>query len=797
MADDGTFDLPEATAPAEAGAELPRPAAQSLADWAASVLTIGANPLWTMRADAYEPAVEPQVESRFALSNGFLGVRSSLEQPTDASHPRTYVAGLFDLPKREGGGPVLIPGPDWVRLGLNVDGQRLTLEDGRGVSYSRTLDLRRGALVSDWRQQLPSGHIVRVRALRLTSLADRSLALQIARIEVDRPATLVLETMLTPVSAGLISESDQPPLTLWRTGSSGLQLAVAIGQDLLVGNTQLPARAEALGKGWQRKWQAAREQPATFSRLIAVSREGNGETEPQQRALDSLRRAKRAGLRRLVDGHVRAWAARWAASDVVVEGDEESQRALRFAQYHLISAADPGDERTSIAARALTGDAYKGRVFWDTEIFLLPFYTLTWPRAARALLMYRYHTLPAARSKAAQLGYQGALYAWESADTGEETAPTHDIDRDGLIIPILCGIQEHHISADVAYAVWQYWQATRDVSFLLNAGAEILLETARFWASRAMLEDDGRYHIRGVIGPDEYHEGVDDNAYTNVMAHWNLERAREVGQLLMANWPDRWGELRDRLGITLDELSLWHEVASYLETGFDPDSNLFEQFAGFFQLEQVDLASYEPRTVPMDVLLGPERTQRSQVIKQADVVMLLALLWDHYPPEVREANFRYYESRCGQGSSLGPAMHALVAARLGDVRSAERYLQQTAAVDLDDAMGNVGEGVHIAALGGLWQAAVFGFAGLILGPDGPGFDPHLPESWHAMSFPFQWRGRRLSVRIQKDPLTFSATLERGRPLTVRVGELRHRLVQRKPWTCRADLLEGGWKEVPS
>jgi trehalose/maltose hydrolase-like predicted phosphorylase len=411
--------------------------------------------------------------------------------------------------------------------------------------------------------------------------------------------------------------------------------------------------------------------------------------------------------------------------------------------------------------------------------------------------MYRYHTLPAATSKAAQLGYQGALYAWESADTGEETAPTHDIDRDGLIIPILCGTQEQHISADVAYAVWQYWQATRDSSFLLNAGAEILLETARFWASRAMLEDDGRYHVRGVIGPDEYHEGVDDNAYTNAMASWNLERAREAGELLMTRWPDRWEELRGRLGITLDELSLWHEVATRLETGFDPASNLFEQLAGFFQLEQVDLASYEPRTVPMDVLLGPERTRQSQVIKQADVLMLLALLWDNHAPEVREANFRYYEPRCGQGSSLSPAIHALVAARLGDVSSAERYFRQAAAVDLDDAMGNVGEGVHIAALGGLWQAAVFGFGGLIPGPDGLSFDPHLPEAWDAISFPFRWRGRRLWVRIQRTPLTFSATLQRGRPLTIRVGELRHRLVQGKPWTCRADLLEGGWKEASS
>ena len=203
----------------------------------------------------------------------------------------------------------------------------------------------------------------------------------------------------------------------------------------------------------------------------------------------------------------------------------------------------------SIAARALTGADYHGHVFWDTEIFLLPFYTLTWPEAARALLMYRFHTLAGARAKARRMGWRGAMYAWESADTGAETCPEHAIGPDRRIVDILCGTQEQHISADVAYAVWHYWEATGDDVFLRDAGAEILLETARFWASRAQPEADGQHHIRGVIGPDEYHETIDDNAFTNVMARWNIRRGLAVAALLRQQWPERWTSLSSAIGL--------------------------------------------------------------------------------------------------------------------------------------------------------------------------------------------------------------------------------------------------------
>jgi trehalose/maltose hydrolase-like predicted phosphorylase len=499
-------------------------------------------------------------------------------------------------------------------------------------------------------------------------------------------------------------------------------------------------------------------------------------------------------VRRLYNQHVAAWRKRWSDSDVLIEGDEESQRAIRFAIYHFISAANPQDEHVSVGARALTGDGYKGHVFWDTEIFLLPFYTLTWPEAARAMLMYRYHTLAAARTKAASLGFRGALYAWESADTGEETTPPFALGPQQEIIPILSGAQEHHISADIAYAVWQYWQTTADKAFFVDAGAEILIETSRFWASRAQLEDDGRYHIRGVIGPDEYHDNVDDNAYTNAMAAFNLGRGLEAASILQRRWPDRWRDLSARLGLAKDELATWRDVKDRLFTGFDPNTGLFEQFAGFFSLDQVDLAAYADRTAPMDVVLGRERTQRSQVIKQADVVMLLALLRDRYELAVHEANFRYYEPRTGHGSSLSPSMHALAAARLGSTELAKRLFDETAAIDLDDTMGNAAHGVHIAALGGLWQTTVLGFAGLAWEERGLRLEPHLPQHWQTLKFSVQWRGRLLRVEIAGKPVRLRIMLERGRPMEISVGSLRRR-IERATALSLVQAADGGWEEA--
>ena len=364
------------------------------------------------------------------------------------------------------------------------------------------------------------------------------------------------------------------------------------------------------------------------------------------------------------------------------------------------------------------------------------------------------------------MGYKGALYAWESADTGEETTPERVVGPDGAMVDILCGKMEQHISADIAYAVWQYWHVTGDEGFFLQAGAEILLETGQFWASRAVAEEDGRRHIRHVIGPDEYHEDVDDSAFTNVMARWNIARALETVELLRGRWPDRATALCDRLSLREEELADWRDAVERVAIRLDPATGLYEEFAGYHQLEPLDLSLYADRKVPIDVVVGRERTQRSQVVKQADIVALIALLPEEFPGTMAEMNFRHYEPRCAHGSSLSAGMHALVAARLGDPELALRHLRVAANADLEDNPNSAG-GIRIAGLGGVWQTVVLGFAGLDLSGDAISINPRLPPHWRSMSFGVRWRGRLVRINIAGTRVRVS--ISEGEPVRVRVA----------------------------
>ena len=544
---------------------------------------LGPQPRRLQRADR-----ERASKSRFAFGNGFLGMRAARSVsrgPTWvswlgyirwASWPRCYVAGLFDMPNTEPPVPALVPVADWSRVRILLDGEPLLAREGEVLVGTRKLDLRRGVLLSSWTHRTPAGITVTGRELRLLSLADRAAGLQLLQFSLDRDGVEVtLEASFAMAGLGMEPMRLEQDLGAWRTEGTGKGVAMAGAATLRLGDDPLaPDRPFPLRWAW--RWRSVAGQVAELDRLVAVARADTPEDDP-----GPARRAPR-------------WraAARWAGAPCwprtrppgrragrratyCIEGDDDLQRALRFAVYHLTSAANPEDERVSIGARGLTGDAYFGHVFWDTEIYLLPFYTAVWPEAARALLMYRFHTLPGARAKAAQIGYKGALYAWESADTGEETTPERVVAPDGKLVDILTGRMEHHISADIAYAVWQYWRATGDDDFFLRAGAEILLETARFWASRAVAEADGRRHIRHVIGPDEYHEDVDDNAFTNVMARWNIARALETMDLLRARWPDRAAALREKLALGDDELADWRDAVVRIVTGLDPATGLY------------------------------------------------------------------------------------------------------------------------------------------------------------------------------------------------------------------------------
>jgi len=740
---------------------------------------------WILTHEGYNVLSESAVESRLAFGNGFLGMRAArsvsrgptwvawLGYSRWASWPRCYVAGLFDVPNTEPPVPALVPVADWSRVRILLDGEPLLAHEGEVLLGTRKLDMRRGLLLSSWTHRTPAGIIASGHELRLLSLADRATGLQLMRLSLDRDGVDVrMEASFALAGLGMEPVCLEQDLGAWRT--EGTRKGVAMGgvATLRLGDDVLaPDRPFSLRWAW--RWRSVAGQVAEFDRLVAVARADTPHDDPAPLADAALMRCRALGWRAVLAAHEAAWDARWHAGDMLVEGDDELQQAMRFAVYHLTSAANPEDGRVSIGARGLTGDAYLGHVFWDTEIYLLPFYIAVWPGAARALLMYRFHTLPGARAKAAHFGFKGALYAWESADTGMETTPERVVLSDGAVVDILTGKLEHHISADVAYAVWLYWRASGDDEFFLSVGAEILLETARFWASRSIAEADGWRHIRHVIGPDEYHEDVDDNAFTNVMARWNIARALETLDLLRARWPDHAAALREKLTLTDDELTDWRDAILRIVTGLDPVTGLYEQFAGFHTLEPLDLATYAERTVPIDVVIGRERTRRSQVLKQADVVALIALLPEEFPGAMARLNFRYYEPRCAHGSSLSTGMHALVAARVGDVEMALRYLRETADADLDLDPNSAG-GIRIAGLGALWQAVTLGFAGLDLRGDTLGIDPRLPPQWRSLSFRVCWRGRTVAIRIAGRAV--QATLA-GDAMEMRIGAVTQKLTE--------------------
>jgi beta-phosphoglucomutase family hydrolase len=718
------------------------------------------DPAWVIEVVGFDPLDEREVESWLTVANGRTGTRGSVEERSEESDPATFIAGVYGSSEA---GRLLVTGPEWTSLRPRVAGEALDLDRGDTLEHRRLLDLRHGMVFRFWRQRLRSGREATFHSVRFASLADRDI--------------LVLEATLASESGELQLAGGVPPVidsgVLARADARFEKDHTIIGVVGREGGAASFALATDEAEGHVR-------------RIVAVRRAADGDDSPPDAADASLAAARKRGVPELRDRHRAAWLARWRDSDVVIEGDLELERALRFGLYHLISSADPDSDLASVGARGLSGRGYNGHVFWDTEVFILPFFISTHPQTARALLEYRYRTLDAARARARSLGYRGALYAWESADTGEDVTPTHGVGAHGGLVRILTGEQEHHIAADIAWAVRRYWEATADDAFLVAKGAEILLETARFWASRATHEPDGRYHIEHVIGPDEYHEDVRDNAFTNVMARWTIERALELPELLDAAKHGAWDEHASRLQITPRELDDWRSVAAGLVDGFDPATRLYEQFEGFFELENVRAVDLAKRPFTGELVLGAERLHRAQVVKQPDVLMLAHMLPEVVPRDVALANYRYYEPRTSHGSSLSPAIHASLAARLGLLEDAVDYNRMAAAIDLGNGMGNAAHGVHVASMGGQWQAAVIGLGGMRATRDALYLDPILPESWTALRFAAYWHRTRVEVSVHAD----AVTLQLDGPVHLGFGDHQPRTLEEGGYAARRD--ERGW-----
>ncbi len=470
-----------------------------------------------------------------------------------------------------------------------------------------------------------------------------------------------------------------------------------------------------------------------------------GDDEAAIAAAERLRgSARELGVRRLLREHSRRWQERWEDAEVEIVGDPDSELAVRFALYHLLSSVRRRGP-TAVGARGLTGPAYLGHVFWDADVFVLPTLAAVDPAAARSMLDYRIGLLDQAHRNAADGGHLGARFPWESAASGIDVTPTEATAPNGLVIPILTGSLELHIVADVAWAAVHLAHWTGNRRSLLGRDRPLIVEAARFWASRVELDADGSGHIRNVIGPDEYHEGVDDNAYTNLMARWTLRTAAHL-------------EAMEGDGdSTRSERRAWQRIADELVDGYDPDSGVHSQFSGFDDLDPVTIDSVATPPVAADLLLGREVVQRSQIIKQPDVVMAHHLIGRELPEGSMGRDLDRYLPHTAHGSSLSPAIHAAVLARVGRPDDALQLFRVAARLDLDDLTGTTAFGLHLATMGGLWQALAFGFLGL--GHDGEAalrVDPTLPHEWRSLRVRCRFQGVRVEVTAGHDEVLVEA-----------------------------------------
>jgi alpha,alpha-trehalose phosphorylase len=727
----------------------------------------GRRATWRIEQEGFDPGRERGVESIFTLGNGYLGVRGALEAALPSSEGDLLIAGLYDrkqagLPYSErefldpdrGDYPyseiVTLPFP--FRLALAVDGMPLTLVDSGWSSHRRVLDMHRGTLEGETVFEPGSGRCVNLQTRRAASLDDRHLLLQSVVVRLDNHSGSVELDVSTgdpdldahhPHLDALPAEPDGPGIELhrFRTKTSNFEVAIA-------------ARTTLIGSGREQLRFAERAtigEPLEFRRCIAVYT-SRDVADPAAAALERIKRWSWDDFDPAFEAHAAAWRRIWESADIRVAGSPAVEQALRFHVYHLSSAADH-DPKVSVGGRALTGRAYEGHVFWDVEIFLLPFFLHTQPDVARNLLLYRHATLDGARRRAAEMGHPGACYAWESTVTGADVTPRQIVLRTSQkVIPIFTGTQQIHVTADVAHGVWRYWQATRDEDFLHAEGAEILAETARFWAGRVELEGD-RYHIRTVVGPDEYHHGVDDNAYTNWMARFNLEKAAWTWARLAERAPRAHAELAERLHLGAEELEQWRDVARRLYCPQPNADGIIEQFAGFFDLGDYPLPAEERFKAPIERLFDWDKINGLKVIKQADVLMLPFLFPERFSDEIVAANYHYYEPLTDHGSSLSPAVHAGLAARIGLDAQADKYWRQSLTLDLENLMGNSALGVHPACMAATWQALVFELLGVRFGESGPeaaaAAAARLPEKWRSVELRLAWRDRTYPIEVAR------------------------------------------------
>ncbi|ALC91693.1 trehalase [Bacillus sp. FJAT-18017] len=746
---------------------------------------------WIIADVDFSPNFLGKSEAIMCLGNGYMGLRSAEEEPYIKETRNLFVAGTFNKAKKNE--VTELPNlADFTRIDIRIDGDRFSLELGKIKDYVKQLNLKTAELTRSFNWTSPHGKELNFHFRRFVSLDNLHLVGMKMEIEsLTHPVEISFDSGIN----GQMSNSGSQHFLegerrifekkyiqlVQTTNESDIDIVMNTSHRLTINGDEFATTPE-MNMGRRKVWltyQIDLQPNDTLSMekitTVHTSRDKGWSNEDYslQRlrniSLLDLQNSFKQGYDHLFKTHRESWENKiWNTYNFDIHSDNPFDLlSLRFSLYHLTIMTPAHNDQMGIGAKALSGEGYKGHSFWDTEIFILPFFIYSNPEVAKSLLTYRYHGLAGARQKAKDNGYEGAMYPWEAAwpTDGEVTPIWGDVDVvTGEQMKILSGFIEQHITSDIAFAVYQYYNVTGDQEFMRQYGYEMILDTARFWATRVEWnEGTGHYHINNVIGPDEYKEHVDDNAFTNYMAFFNMKLAIKYYEKLWVEDPKLLEELDKKLGIH-ESYQLWQSRAEKLYLPAPREEDLvIPQDNTYLQLKEIDLGKYKNQTKIRSIYrdYNADQINEIQVSKQADVLILLYLLeqtFEHtrFSKEVKRANFHYYEPRTLHDSSLSLATHAILANDIGESDLAYSLFQKLNEIDLGPMMNTSDDGVHAASIGGIWKTIVFGFAGIRLVDGKLTINPRLPKQWHSMKFTIKWKGQPITLSITDNLLSVRA-----------------------------------------
>ena len=755
---------------------------------------------WRLVEKAFAPQYVAQMETVFATSNGYLGIRGTFDEKAPVFQPGTFVNAFHETWPIVYGedaygfaktGQTMLNLHDARLIRLFVDDEPLHLPMARLVEYERAIDFRTGTLDRELIWATPVGKRVKVRSRRLVSLEERHLAailFEVTLLDDSAPVVLSSEVVYTPPGQ---SEDWDPrktrsfearPLVPARHESGGRRqilahrtvrsdMRVACGVQHVV-ETSCPFEERSyISEDTARFVLTVDAKPGETIRLVKFITYHTSRSaaigdlcDRAERTLDRARGRGFAAIETAQRSHLDGF---WHRADFEITGDIAVQQVIRWNIFQLMQATARA-EGVGVAARGLTGDTYEGHYFWDGEIYVLPFLIYTEPRIARNLLRFRYNMLDKARARAREMGEKGALFPWRTIN-GEEASAYY-----------AAGTAQYHINADIAHAIRQYCELSRDWRFLFGRGAEMLVETARMWRGLGFFSQrkGGRFEIHAVTGPDEYTTVVNNNAFTNLMARENLRYAAETVARVKAEDPERYEHLVHQTGLEDEEPAEWARAAEKMYVPYDEELGIHPQDDAFLRREKWDLEGTPKDCFPLLLHFHPLVIYRHQVIKQADVVLAMFLLNDEFTKEEKRRNFDYYDPLTTGDSSLSACVQAILAMEVGHREKAWSYFRHAALVDLADLGGNVKDGAHIASIGGTWLALVYGMAGLRDAGGTLRFRPQLPTKDIQMRFRLTARDSLFEVGLDQEGVRYE--LLEGEPLEIYHHDEAVRLEPGKP-----------------